>query len=223
MCIEVYNNILKDLNVSVRILIVIFLVFMLFITNSIFFLAFEFILVLILILLTDFNIKKISKSLIIFIYTMPVILLIYILFKNNILFFSIKILITIFFLRILFFATSFLGIYNGIFTLLKLYYKDEKKLNIRSLNISSKLYFIDKFFGDNERFNRAIEMGLEKKQIKNYIKTKYLMAKYDSDFIKNKLKLKIYKAKSEKINRKSEIFLILSIILMIMVVVKGVI
>lgn len=217
------NNILKELNVSVKMLIVVFLIFMLFITNSFYFIAFEFVLVLILILLSDESVKKIVKSLKLFIFILPILLLIYIIFKNNMLFLSAKTIITILLLKVFFVTTSFLGLYNGIFTLFRLYYKNERKLNIKCLDISTKIYFINKIFGYSERFERAKDKGLSKKQIKNYIKTKYLIAKYDSIFIKEKLKLKIYQAKSEKINTKSKIFLILSIILMIIVVIKDVI
>ena len=223
MCIEVYDNILKDLNVSVKMLITIFLIFMLFITNSIFFLAFEFVLTLFLIFSSNQNLKKIIKSLKLFFYFLPFIILIYVIFRNNILLFSFKIIISILLLKLFFVTTSFLGLYNGLFTLIKLYYKNDKKLNIKCLNISSKIYFLDKLLGENEKFDRAVSNGLERKQIKNFLKAKYLMAKYDSIFIKNKLKLKIYQAKSEKINAKSKFFLVLSIILMILVVIKGVI
>ena len=60
------NNILKELNVSVKILMVVFLIFMLFITDSIFFLAFE-----IVILLSDENVKKIVKCLELFALLFP--------------------------------------------------------------------------------------------------------------------------------------------------------
>lgn len=218
-----YNNILKNLNVSVKMLITIFLIFMLFMTNSIFFLAFEFVLVLFLVLASNVNLKKIIKSLSIYICILPIIILVHIVFKNNIMLFSFKLIIIILLLKLFFATTSFLGLYNGLFTLIKLYYKNEKKLNTKCLNISTKLYFFDKLLGENEKFDRAVSNGLEKKHIKNFFKTKYLMAKYDSIFIKNKLKLKIYQAKSEKINTKSKLFLILSIILMILVVIREVI
>ena len=223
MCIEVYNNIVKDLNISVKMLITIFLIFMLFMTDSIYFLAFEFVLVLILILLSNESIKKFVKSLKIFLCLLPFIILIYFIFKNNIFLLSSRIIISILLLKVFFLTTSFLGLYNGLFTLINLYYKNNEKLNIKCLNISTKLYFFDKLLGENDKFERAINKGLEKKQIKNFLRTKYLMAKYDSIFIKNKLKLKIYQAKSEKINIKSKVCLILSIVLMILVVIKGVI
>ena len=107
MCIEVYDNILKDLNVSVKMLITIFLIFMLFITNSIFFLAFEFVLTLFLIFSSNQNLKKIIKSLKLFFYFLPFIILIYVIFRNNILLFSFKIIISILLLKLFFVTTSF--------------------------------------------------------------------------------------------------------------------
>ena len=126
-------------------------------------------------------------------------------------------------LNIFLVTTSFLNLYNGIYTLFRLYYRNERKLNIKCLEISSRLYCLNKYLNGNEKFENARRKGLNKKQKKNYIKTKYTLAKFDSEFIKDKLQLKIYKATFEKLNKKSKLYLIFTMILAIIVVVKEVI
>ena len=92
-----------------------------------------------------------------------------------------------------------------------------------SLKITTRIYFVNKFLNGSERLDKAISKGLSKKQIKNYVKVKYILAKNDSRFIKEKLSLKIFKAHFEKINNKSKLYLLISILLAIIVVIKEVI
>ena len=217
------NNILKELNISVKILILFFLICMLFITSSIYFVLFELVLTIVLIILSEENIKKYTNSIRLFLVLVVLVLLSYFLFRNNILILSTKIFVSVLLLNILVVTTSFLGLYNGIYTLLKIYYRNERILNLRVLNLCTKIYFFNRLFINNERMDKLKSKGITKKHILNYIKIKYNLSKIDAEFVKNKLKLKIYSGKFEKINRKSKLFLCLTIILAIIVVLKEVI
>ena len=218
-----YDNIIKDLNVSVKILIMLLLIFLLFIVKSLYFVMFELILTIILIISSNESIKKYVNSLKIFLVLLPFVIIAYIMFKNGALLVSLKVIVIILLLNIFIVTTSFLGLYNGIYTLFKLYYRNEKKLNLKVLNISTKIYFLNRLFVGNEKLDKAKSKGLNKRQILNYAKVKYNLAKNDSEFIKNKLKLKIYSGRFERINRKSKIYLVLTILLSILVVLKEVI
>ena len=218
-----YDNIIKDLNVSVKILIMLLLIFLLFIVKSLYFVMFELILTIILIISSNESIKKYVNSLKIFLVLLPFMIIAYIMFKNGALLVSLKVIVIILLLNIFIVTTSFLGLYNGIYTLFKLYYRNEKKLNLKVLNISTKIYFLNRLFVGNEKLDKAKSKGLNKRQILNYAKVKYNLAKNDSEFIKNKLKLKIYSGRFERINRKSKIYLVLTILLSILVVLKEVI
>ena len=134
-----YDNILKDLNVSVKILIMLLLIFLLFIVNSIYFVMFELILTLILIISSNESIKKYVNSLKIFLVLLPFMIITYIMFKNGALLISLKVIVTILLLNVFIVTTSFLGLYNGIYTLFKLYYRNERKLNLKVLNLSTKI------------------------------------------------------------------------------------
>ena len=217
------NNILKELNTSAKILILLFLIFMLFVTSSIFFVGFEFILMIILLILSNEKLKKYISSLKIFICLVPFIIILYLIFKFNLFIILVKIFITLILLNIFLLTTSFLGLYNGIYTLFRLYSRNERKLNNKCLKITTRIYFVNKFLNGSERLDKAISKGLSKKQIKNYVKVKYILAKNDSKFIKDKLSLKIFKAHFEKINNKSKLYLLISILLAIIVVIKEVI
>ena len=217
------NSILKEINTSAKILIILFLIFMLFVTNSIFFIAFEFVLLIILIIISGESLKKYFGSIKVFLCLLPIFIILYIFFKNIILIISLKILMSILLLNIFLVTTSFLNLYNGLYTLFRLYYRNERKLNIKCLEISSRLYCLNKYLNGNEKFENARRKGLNKKQKKNYIKTKYTLAKFDSEFIKDKLQLKIYKATFEKLNKKSKLYLIFTMILAIIVVIKEVV
>ena len=217
------NNVLKELNVSVKILILLFLIFMLFVTSSIFFVAFEFVLILILIIKSEERLKKYLGSIKICLYLLPVFVILNIFFKNIVLIIYLKVLITLLFLNIFLITTSFLNLYNGIYTLCRLYYRNEKKLNMKCLNLAGKIYFLNKYLNGSEKLEAALREGLSKKQLKNYFKVKYILANNDSNYIKNKLKLKMYHAYFEKINKKSKLYLILTMILAIIVVIKEVI
>ena len=177
----------------------------------------------ILIISSNESIKKYVNSLKIFLVLLPFVIIAYIMFKNGALLVSLKVIVIILLLNIFIVTTSFLGLYNGIYTLFKLYYRNEKKLNLKVLNISTKIYFLNRLFVGNEKLDKAKSKGLNKRQILNYAKVKYNLAKNDSEFIKNKLKLKIYSGRFERINRKSKIYLVLTILLSILVVLKEVI
>lgn len=217
------TNILKEINTSAKILIILFLIFMLFVTNSIFFIGFEFILILIMIIISDESVRKYYGSIKVTLCLLPIFIILFILFKNIILIVYLKTFMSIVLLNILLVTTSFLNLYNGIYTLFRLYYRNERRLNKKCLNIASRIYFLNKYLNGNEKIDNALKRGLNKKQTKNYLKSKYLLASNDSNFIKNKLSLKIYKAHFEKINKKSKIYLIFTMILAIIVVIKEVI
>lgn len=217
-----FNDLLEQLNVSVKILIILFLIVLLYITSSLYFILFELVLTIILITISNKSIKNYVNSLKMFLILLPFIIIVYIMFRNNILIICLKIIIPILLLNVLIITTSFLGLYNGIYTLFKLYYRNEKKLNSKVLKISIRIYFLNRLFIKNEKFDKVKSKGLSKKQIVNYIKVKYNLAKNDKEFIRNKLMLKIYSGRFEKINIKSKVFLILTILLSVVVILKEV-
>jgi len=222
------NKFIKKINTSSLIISLLFLIFIIFIANSVYLLSFITILLLVLIILTNQNVKfyvetfKNSILILLFAFTL------YIIISGNILesiVFSYKIFLIILYIKQFLVIIKFHELINGINTLLKPL-GNRIKINEISYNIALLIFFIDIYIhSKDEIFKNYVSKNkfIYTFSIKHNVFPRIFLTISKIKNIENSLKIKNYKINYDRTNKESIIFVLFFIVLFIIVFFKEVI
>ena len=222
------NSIFNKVNVSDRIIILLLLIISIFITNSLYLLAFFSVFSIILIIITNKSVKfyidliKNVKFWLLFIFIAYIII-----FRNilGVFVFLYKIILIILYVKQFSFTVNFNNLTSAVKTLCKPV-KNIYDIDKISYNITVYIYFINTYMNSKEEiFNKY---DIDKKIIYNFslkynILPRIFFTTIKTNEFESSLKLKFYKPKFEEKNKVSNIVLIMFLILFILIIFKEVI
>jgi len=204
----------KDINVSIRILILFLLSICILVAKSVYLIIFMSILFIILFILTGKSVNNYTHLLKNLKFWLLFLFVIYIIIFRNILgsfIFLYKLILIICIVKQFTLTVKFSMLNNGIKTLLKPLSQSKVNLDKLSYDITISLYFIGYYITIDDCYKRY-----------NIIQNLFLAASKINK-LENSLQLKYYRPKYEEVSLKSIIIFIMFIVLFVLIIIKEVI